>query len=117
MKLFYDHLLIDLHKHYAEIEHLEIDVKDKRELIKLLDETTHHTVFDVILQHLHPKHHQAFLEQVRTAPSSEKHWQFLTQEIADIETKILQAVRELSARLQASIGSANRSDKLNKANT
>lgn len=88
MRLFYDHLIIDLHDVYAEIEHLEIDGKTRRRLIRIVDDTTHHTVLDTILSHLEPKKHEQFLDRFHRAPHDPEHLTFLKDEIADIEDKI-----------------------------
>ena len=99
MRLFYDHLLIPLHGIYAHIEHLEIDAKDKRELIQIIDSTTHHTILDVILKHLHHDHHQTFLEKIHRSPHDPQHLNWLKTHIPAIENKISQRVKQLRAEL------------------
>ncbi len=115
MKLFYDHLLIDLNSVYAEIEHLEINFQQKRRLAKIVDETSHHTVLDVILEHLPKADHENFLEGFHSSPHDAKHWEFLKQRVKNIDIKISYAINELSAQLLAAISVAVGVDKLNKS--
>ena len=88
MRLFYDHLIIDLEDVYAEIEHLEIDGKTRRKLIHIVDATTHHTILDTILSHLSQDKHESFLDRFHRAPHDPEHLTFLKEHIADIEEKI-----------------------------
>lgn len=104
MRLFYDHLIIDLDLVYAEIEHLEIEDKDKRELVKLVDEITHHTIIDTILQHVHPTHHETFLEKLHQSPHDRTHLSWLKTHQATIEAKITAAAKKLARQLLTDLG-------------
>src|SRR3989338_410776 len=99
MKLFYDHLIIDLEDVYAEIEHLEIDGKTRRRLIHIVDDTTHHTILDTILSHLSQDKHESFLDRFHRAPHDPEHLTFLKVEVADIEEKIKSTVQKVKKQL------------------
>ncbi|MBI2010366.1 MAG: hypothetical protein HYS86_04300 [Candidatus Chisholmbacteria bacterium] len=99
MKLFYDHLIIDLDDVYAEIEHLEVDGKTRRRLIRIVDDTTHHTVLDTILSHLAKDKHEQFLDRFHRAPHDPEHLSFLKEHIADIEEKITAKVKKVKEKL------------------
>lgn len=99
MKLFYDHLILDLDEVYAEIEQLEISHEKRRDLIKVVDETTHHTVIDTILSHLNKSRHEKFLHLFHEAPHDPKHLKFLKEEVEDIEEKIQETIKELKQTL------------------
>lgn len=99
MKLFYDHLTIHLNDVYAEIERLEIKTKEKKELVKLVDETTHHKVFNTILKALDNRHHQSFLKKFHQAPHDPKVLSFLKDKIEDIEDVIQATSKKLKKSL------------------
>lgn len=99
MRLFYDHLIIDLDDVYAEIERLEIDGKTRRRLIRIVDDTTHHSILDTILSHLEPKKHRPFLTRFHAAPHDPKHLAFLKEHIEDIEEKIRETAKEVKTTL------------------
>ena len=95
MRLFYDHLILDLDEVYAEVEQLEIQPRERRELVGLIDETTHHTVLDTILNHLDKAHHEKFLHRFHQAPHDPEHLQYLREKVDDIEEKINDAIHDL----------------------
>lgn len=108
MKLFYDHLLIELNDVYAEIERLEIEPEERVRLARVVDETAHHTVVGVILKHLPTKHHETFLEKLHAAPHDRKHLEFLKQEIDDIEGKITASLKELKKAISQELRTAKK---------
>ena len=98
MKLFYDHLTVHLNDVYAQIELLEIDIKDKTELKDLVEDTTHHTVIDTILQHLPKHHHQVFLKKFHHSPHDDSLLDFLKEHIVNIEAKIVAQISQLKQK-------------------
>lgn len=68
MTLFYSHLLSDLKKIEEAIGRLPISKKEKLEASVLVQETIHHTVIDIILEHLEEIHHERVLFEMYRAP-------------------------------------------------
>src|SRR5579859_2319445 len=66
MRLFYDHL-VD-RKALASLINEASDPKERVKLMKLIDETVHNTVLDVIFSHLDEKHHEEFLVMLHKEP-------------------------------------------------
>ncbi len=103
MHLFYDNLIIELNEVYAEIERLEIDTKEKKELAKIIDETSHHAVLDTILKHLDKSQHQTFLDHFHAAPHDQELMDFLHDKIDDLEDKITASIHELKQKFLADL--------------
>ena len=99
MKLFYDHLILELDDVYAHIDRLEVSDTDKRELHQLVEETTHHTILDTILSRLDKQFHTEFLERFHSAPYDLNHLEYLKDKIADIDTHIIASARKLKTTL------------------
>lgn len=70
MILFYSHLLSDLEKIEDAIGKLPVSQKEKREARVLIQETIHHTVVDIILEHLEEIHHERVLFEISRAPQN-----------------------------------------------
>lgn len=68
MTHFYSHLLSDLEKIDEAIGRLPISQKEKGEARMLVQETIHHTVIDIILEHLPEIHHERILFEIYRAP-------------------------------------------------
>ena len=98
MKLFYEHLIIHLNDVYAEIEKLQIDAQDKTELKNLVEDTTHHTVMDTILQHLPKHHHHAFLEKIYHSPQDNSLLDFLKDHVTNVDEKIVASISKLKQK-------------------
>lgn len=108
MRLFYDHLIIELEDVYVQIHQLKITDQEKHSLAKTIDETSHHHILDTILTHLDKKHHETFLHEFHLSPHDAKHLEFLKKEIADIEVKIRKAVSKLKKQLLREFISQNK---------
>lgn len=84
-KLFYDHL-INMKEIQSKLDSYDLSKKEKKELLKMIDETIHHEVMDVILTHLPRKHHEEFLEAFTREPHHQKHILYLQEKTeVDIE--------------------------------
>lgn len=105
MRLFYDHLLVELDDVYAEVERLKITSDEKKKLVKIIDSTSHHTVLDVIFEKLHQHHHRAFLKIFHSKPHHPENIKFLRTHIADIDDQIIRAVKKLKSTLLAEFNS------------
>ena len=99
MKLFYDHLTIELEDVYVQIQQLKITDQEKHSLAKTVDETSHHHILDTILTHLDKQHHETFLHEFHATPHDTKHLSFLKREIEDIEVKIRNTISKLKEKL------------------
>ncbi len=66
-KIFYDHL-INLEEVILTLDGQSIDEEEKEELVGLIDQTLHHRILKLILDHLPKEHHEAFLSRFHQAP-------------------------------------------------
>lgn len=114
MKLFYDHLLVELDDVYAEIERLEIDWQEKKNLKKIVDETSHHHIINAILKHLDKEHHEGFLELLHLKPHDPTVLEWLRDKIEDVEDKIRAATAELKTKFVGELGQAKQGHKSSK---
>jgi len=105
MKLFYDHLLIELDDVYLEIEKLQVTTAEKKKLVTVIDQTSHHLVLDTILKNLHQDHHHTFLEKFHKHPHHSQNIKFLKTHVDDIEAQITKAVKDLKSTLLAEFNS------------
>lgn len=103
MKLFYDHLIIEIDQVYAEIELLTVNEKRKQNLKTIIDETIHHAVLDTILSHLEKRHHQKFLVSFYDSPNDPLHLSFLKSKVEEIEDRIQQTAKELRKNMLAEL--------------
>lgn len=102
-KLFYDHLVL-LDDVFAEVEVLEIDVHDKKEIKKMIDEIIHHRVLTRILDMLPTPHHEEFLDRFYKAPSDVRHLKFLQEKIdRDIHHELAKLSEELKSEVRQEI--------------
>ncbi len=66
-KVFYDHLIV-LEEVEVELNKLDLDRDERRELEHLIEEMTHHRVLDRVLTHLPKQHHEEFLKRFAKTP-------------------------------------------------
>ena len=87
--IFYDHL-VNRHELTAEIDNYELEAEDRQELLDLIDETLHHHILNVILNHLPKDHHVEFMILLKTAPHDPQILEFIKPKITiDIESEII----------------------------
>jgi len=108
MRLFYDHLIIEIDDVYTEIEKLEIHDLEKKSLSKIIDQTIHHSVLNKILKHLDKNDHEKFLEAFQKSPHNRKHLKFLAKRIDSFEAKIQQTITKLKKNLLADLKAHSR---------
>lgn len=96
-KHFFSHLLEvdDLH---AELENLEMTDEEKIHVIKLIDESIHHTILDAILSELSEDDKKAFLSHL-DSDNHDKIWEFVNNKIDNIEDKIKKAAEDIKKEL------------------
>lgn len=87
MIIFYDHLLpwdeLD-----AELARRELSDDERRELLRILDASLHHTAFNVIFQGLPNNLHETFLVRFLEDPASGDHLPYLRQHLPHIEDEL-----------------------------
>lgn len=103
-KHFFNHLVKaeDLHE---ELEKLEMSTDEKIHIMKLIDESIHHTILDTILSELSDDDKKAFLSHL----DSEDHdqiWEFVNGKIENIEDKIKRAAEDIKSELHLDVKSA-----------
>lgn len=99
MKIFYDHL-VSIGEVITEIESLEIEESEKEELARLVDETAHHEMVDVILTHLPEEYHEEFLERFHAKPHDPTLLEYLKARGGGIEEKLKQAGERVRTKLK-----------------
>jgi len=82
-KIFYDHL-INIKEVIDELDHYELEVEEREELVAIIDETFHQHTLEIILTHLPSEHHQEFLDKFHQAPHDLQLFDFL-KELTEID--------------------------------
>jgi len=103
MKIFYDHLI-----EYTEIElglkDLNLEIEEKEEISRLVDEIIHHKILGCILDNLPSAYHEEFLEKFYQAPYDESHLDWLREKIGqDVEEIIRREMKKLKEEILESI--------------
>ncbi|MCL4397733.1 hypothetical protein M1403_01755 [Patescibacteria group bacterium] len=106
-KIFYDHLT-ETREITAEIDRYKIDVIEREELIRLVDENMYHRILDVILINLRPEKHEEFLTKFHRAPHDPNLMEYLKAEITDIEKLITVEAKKVRAEILAEIRKASK---------
>lgn len=102
-KHFYSHL-IDTESIYLSLYILDLNEKERQELMKIVESSVHHVIIDTIMSELSEEDKKIFLTHL----ASEKHdklWKLLQEKTKNIEEKIKQAVFELKRELHKDIRS------------
>ncbi len=86
MKHFYSDI-IEIETLIVELDTLDISPQQKQHLIKIAQDTIHHTILDIILSELSEEDKKVFLEN-HAENDHDKIWVHLKEKIANIETKI-----------------------------
>ncbi len=102
-KNFFSHLITteDLE---SELENLKMTNDEKIHVMKLIDESIHHTILDAILSELSEQDKKEFLKHL----DSEDHdliWEFVNGKIDNIEDKIKKAADEIKEELHQDVNS------------
>lgn len=102
MKKHFYHHLITIDTLHVSLGELDLTLSEKQELLDLIEDHIHHTVFDTVLSELNEDDKKLFLSYV----SQEKHddiWTMLKEKIVDSEEKIIQAVESLKKELHEDV--------------
>lgn len=81
-----------------EIESLEIEEHEKKNLISLAESHIHHAIVDSILSNLAREDKKDFLKLLNSK-NQEKIWKFLRGKVKNIEEKIEEAANEVKNQL------------------
>lgn len=102
-KNFFDHL-IELDDLHEEIRSLDMSDDEKIHILKMVDESIHHTILDAILSELSDEDKKTFLKHL----DSENHdtvWDFVNSRIESIEEKIKKAADDIKTELHTDVKS------------
>src|SRR3989338_3554551 len=100
-KHFYSHL-IEIDSIRLSLATLDIPVKEKQELILIVESSVHHLVVDTVLSELVEEDKKIFITHL----AKEDHiglWVFLKQKIHNVEEKIRRAAHQLVSGLHQDI--------------
>ncbi|OGH48590.1 MAG: hypothetical protein A3G66_03915 [Candidatus Levybacteria bacterium RIFCSPLOWO2_12_FULL_39_17] len=97
LKHFYSYH-VEIDSLVLEIESLEIEDHEKKNLISLAESHVHHAVIDSILSSLKKEEKQEFLKLLNSK-NQEKIWKFLRDKIKDVEEKIEKTASEVKNQL------------------
>lgn len=106
-KHFFSHL-VEVDDLHSELENLELSDEEKIHILKLIDESIHHTILDAILSELSDEDKKEFLSHL----DSENHdqiWEFVNGKIDNIEDKIKQAASDIKKELHTDIKETKKS--------
>lgn len=92
----------DLH---AELENMEMSDEEKIHILKLIDESIHHTILDAILSELSEEDKKEFLKHL-DSDDHDKIWEFVNEKIDNIEDKIKKAAQDIKEELHGDVRSA-----------
>lgn len=100
--VFYDHL-INIHELHIEFDRLNVQIKDRNDLMKLADSAVHHEVFDLVMVEIPASHKSYFLELFSTDPAHPKLLAFVTEKIPDFEAKAQERINRVKEELLAEV--------------
>lgn len=102
-KIFYDHLII-IEEVVAVLDEHDLPSDKRAEFLKLIDQTLHHEILDVILAHLPKSVHKTFLTQFHQTPHDPSLMNVLKEHSEiDIEKAILKRANATKKKLVRSI--------------
>jgi len=96
-KYFYTHI-IDTTSLVLELQNMNLDPKEKRHLISLIDSNIHHEILDLILSELSPLDKKIFLNHL-ALQNHDKIWKFTKEKIDNIEEKIIKTAEDLKKEM------------------
>jgi hypothetical protein len=105
-KIFYDHLVIR-EEIDCELNNYKLDKEEREELIEIIDQTLHHHVLNVILNHLPKDKHPEFIKKLHAGPGDDQLMEYLKSEIGPyIEEEIKVQSRKVKAEILSEIHKA-----------
>lgn len=100
-KHFFDHL-VEVEDLHSELENLQMSDDEKIHILKLIDESIHHTILDAILSELSDEDKKAFLMHL-DSDDHDKIWDFVNEKIENIEDKIKKAAEDIKMELREDV--------------
>jgi hypothetical protein len=100
-KRFYSHL-IDIESINLSLYLLDLNERQKQELMLIVESNIHHVVIDTVMSELSEEDKKKFLSHL-AAEKHEEIWSLLEGKIKNIEEKIKQAVQVLKQELHKDI--------------
>lgn len=102
-KNFFSHLITteDLE---SELKNLDMTNDEKIHVMKLIDESVHHTILDAILSELSEQDKKEFLKHL-DSDDHDSIWEFVNDKIDNIEDKIKKAAHDIKSELYQDVTS------------
>lgn len=100
-KHFFSHL-VEVDTLHLELENHNLEVEEREELKKLIDESIYHTVLEAILSELSEDDKKIFLSHL-VDDDHGKIWEFVNNKVENIEDKILKASEDIKKKLHSDI--------------
>ena len=102
-KNFYSHL-VNIEAVYFSLHALDMNEKEKQDLMAIVESSVHHLVIDTVLSELPEKDKEKFMTHL-VANDDAAVWKLLRKNTKDIDKKIVKAVEELKKELRQDIHS------------
>ncbi len=102
-KNFYSQL-VDIEAVYFSLHALDMNEKEKQDLMVIVESSVHHLVIDTVLSELPEKDKEKFMTHL-AANDDAAVWKLLRKNTKDIDKKIVKAVEELKKELRQDIHS------------
>ena len=106
-KHFYHHLIaIDIIEIEIGLATLDLDPKEKKELIELAENNIHHAILDTVLSELPSEDKRTFLSHV-LGQDHDAVWKMLTGKVENAEEKIKKTAKEILKSIHQDIKEAH----------
>lgn len=106
MKKHFYHNLIAIETIETGLIALDLDDKEKKELMELANNNIHHAVLDAVLSELSEDDKKTFLSLV-VSEAHDDIWKMLTEKIENAQEKIKKTANDLIAKLHEDIKEAH----------
>jgi len=107
-KIFYDHLVIREEIDF-ELNRFQVDPEEQEELISLIDQTLHHHILNVILNHLPKEKHHEFISRLHADPNDDTLIDYLkTHAHPEIEAEIKKQAAKIKKEILADLKKSSR---------
>ena len=100
-KHFFDHL-VEIDTIHLEIEELNLEEEQEKEIKKLIEDSLYHTILDAILSELTEEDKKTFLSHI-VEDNHDKIWKLLNTKIENIDEKIKQAAEAIKKEMRKDI--------------
>jgi hypothetical protein len=97
-KVFYDHLVIR-EEIDCVLNNYRLDKEEKEELIQIIDQTLHHHILNVVLNHLPKDIHREFIELLNKDPGSDALMDLLKIHSPEVEFEIKKQAQKVKREI------------------